>query len=75
MARYGDEFVPMAVLYDNPRISLGDYTSLLNKINWHSIYLIDPEEGDEKRILISKFKRVWRDSEEKRWFAAVKKIK
>lgn len=48
--------------------------SVVKKINWHSIYLLNPANKKNQRYLTPRFKRRWRDSEkEKRWFVAIKK--
>jgi ABC-type bacteriocin/lantibiotic exporter with double-glycine peptidase domain len=53
----------------------GSHYAVIKKINWHSIYLLDPYYGDKKRYFVKIFKRKWRDSEEFQWFAAIKKAR
>ena len=47
--------------------------SIIKKINWHSIYLLDPACCPKHRYYIPKFEKIWKDSEENKWFAAIKK--
>ena len=47
--------------------------SVLKKINWHSIYLLNPCSSPNERYFIPRFKKLWKDDEEKRWFVAIKK--
>jgi len=47
--------------------------SVVKKINWHSIYLLNPYSSPNERYFIPHFKRHWKDSEDKRWFVAIKK--
>lgn len=47
--------------------------SIIKKINWHSIHLINPANKNKDRYLIPSFKKRWRDKEDKKWFAALKK--
>jgi ABC-type bacteriocin/lantibiotic exporter with double-glycine peptidase domain len=45
---------------------------VVKKINWHSIYLLDPSAGPKERYFIPDFKKRWYDHEGKRWFMAIK---
>lgn len=48
--------------------------SVVRKINWHSIYLIDPIHSDNHHYFIPSFKKRWKDDEKEiRWFVAIKK--
>lgn len=45
---------------------------VVKKINWHSIYFLDPYFGPKERYFIHDFKKRWHDTEDKRWFMAIK---
>lgn len=47
--------------------------AVVKKINWHSLYLLDPYYGPKVRYTLSNFKRKWHDQEGERWFMAIKK--
>jgi ABC-type bacteriocin/lantibiotic exporter with double-glycine peptidase domain len=47
--------------------------AIVKKINWHSIYLLNPLSTKKERYLIPRFKKRWKDREEKQWFIAIKK--
>ncbi len=47
--------------------------AVVKKINWHSIYLLDPYYGPKVRYTLLNFKRKWHDHEGERWFMAIKK--
>lgn len=50
----------------------GPHYAVIKKINWHSIYLLDPGFGPNERYIIPRFKRRWHDREENNWFMAIK---
>lgn len=51
----------------------GSHYSVVNRINWHSVYLLDPYNNEkEERFLITKFKRHWEDRKGNPLFIAVK---
>lgn len=51
MARVGTEFIPLAVLHDNPRVTLKEYTSLLNKVYSSSGCELKSERDVSSQIL------------------------
>jgi ABC-type bacteriocin/lantibiotic exporter with double-glycine peptidase domain len=46
--------------------------AVVKKINWHSIYFLDPYYGPKERMFIHRFKKKWHDHEGKKWLVAIK---
>jgi ABC-type bacteriocin/lantibiotic exporter with double-glycine peptidase domain len=53
----------------------GPHYAVVKKINWHSIYLLDPYFGPKERYFLFQFKQMWHDREEDQWFIAIKSSK
>lgn len=47
--------------------------AVVKKINWHSIYLLDPYYGPKQRFFLPRFRKKWHDHEGAKWLVAIKK--